>query len=66
MAERAGYSGVRKLGKLLRRKENIERRVAQLERDFEAADSMEAELRIQAEVYQQNIYYARVLRRLEA
>jgi uncharacterized membrane-anchored protein len=66
IGERVGYSGVRKLGRLLRRKENIERRVAQLERDFDRADDLEAELRISAEVGRQNRYLARVLRRLES
>ena len=55
---------IKKLARYMRRLDNIQRRLGQLERDFEAADSMDAELRINAEIAQQHEYLARVERRL--
>jgi hypothetical protein len=54
-----GPNRIKKLARHLRRQRNIERRLAQLERDFEAADSMEAELRIK------RLYLLRTDNRLE-
>ena len=57
-------NGVKKLARNLRRRDNIERRLAVLERDFEAANSMEAELRINDEIRRQRLYLLRVDARL--
>ena len=55
---------IKKLARNLRRQHNIERRLAQLERDFDAANSIEAELRINDEIRQQRLYLLRVDNRL--
>ncbi len=55
---------IKKVARHMRRLDNIQRRVARLERDFEAADSAEAELRINAEIARQHEYLARVERRI--
>lgn len=54
----------KKLERLLRRQSNIERRLRQLERDFEAANDMEAELRINDEMRRQRLYLLRIDNRL--
>lgn len=59
-----GPNSPKKLARLLRRRDNIERRIGQLERDFEAAGSMEAELRINDEIRRQRIYLLRIDDRL--
>ena len=59
-----GPNRIKKLARLLRRQRNIERRLAQLERDFEAANDMEAELRINDEIRRQRMYLLRVDNRL--
>lgn len=59
-----GPNRIRRLARLLRRQRNIERRIGQLERDFEAANSMEAELRINDEIRRQRLYLLRVDNRL--
>jgi hypothetical protein len=51
---------VKKLARNLRRRDNIERRLAALEQDFEAANDMEAELRINDEIRRQRLYLLRV------
>jgi hypothetical protein len=60
-----GPNRIKKLARHLRRQRNIERRLVQLERDFEAADSMEAELRINDEIRRQRLYLLRTDNRLE-
>lgn len=55
---------LKKLQRHLRRRANIERRLDQLDKDFEAANSMEAELRINDEIRLQHVYLARVEKRL--
>lgn len=55
---------VNRLARNLRRRDNIIRRLSQLEHDFEASNSVEAELRINEEIARQNLYLARAERRL--
>lgn len=59
-----GPNRIKKLARFLRRQRNIERRIAQLELDFEKANSMEAELRINDEIRRQRLYLLRVDNRL--
>lgn len=55
---------IKRKARYMRRLTNIQRRLGQLERDFEDADSMDAELRINEEIAQQHALLARVERRL--
>ena len=55
---------IKKPARHARRLRNIERRMAQLERDFEEAGDLKAELRILDEVAQQRAYMERTLWRM--
>lgn len=57
-----GPNRIKRHARLARRADNILRRVRALEADFEAADSTEAELRINEQIARQHEY----LRRTEA
>lgn len=61
----SGQLRINKRHRTERRLANIERRLDQLDRDFEAANSVEAELRINDAIARQLVYRQRVMRRLE-
>lgn len=59
-----GPNTIKKKARYERRLRNITRRMEQLEEDFTAADSIEAELRVNEQINRQRGYYLRTLRRL--